>query len=222
MEEKFSKFIKEIRQKNNLTQKDLAEKYHVTYQAVSKWEKAKNLPDISLIKQIAKDYNMSVEEILDGKKNKKKYVYILPLIIILIVLLFFIFKDNDFSFKTIKSNCDNFNITGSLAYNSSKTSIYISNIDYCGKKDDTTYEEIECILYEKNNEKVKEINSCELKNNIKLEEYLNSLKINVDNYNKVCKEFSKNSLLLEINGKTKDGKIVTYEIPLSIENNCSK
>ncbi len=36
-QEKIGKFIKEIRKKNNLTQKDLANKYNVTYQAVSKW-----------------------------------------------------------------------------------------------------------------------------------------------------------------------------------------
>ena len=38
-QEEFGKLIKKIRQENNLTQKDLAEKYNVTYQAVSKWEK---------------------------------------------------------------------------------------------------------------------------------------------------------------------------------------
>ena len=43
-QEKIGKFIKEIRIKNNLTQKDLAEKYGVTYQAVSKWENGKCLP----------------------------------------------------------------------------------------------------------------------------------------------------------------------------------
>ncbi len=36
-QEDFGKLIKRIRQENNLTQKDLAEKYNVTYQAVSKW-----------------------------------------------------------------------------------------------------------------------------------------------------------------------------------------
>jgi transcriptional regulator with XRE-family HTH domain len=48
--EKIGQFIKEIRVKNNLTQKDLADKYNVTYQAVSKWENGKNLPDILLIR----------------------------------------------------------------------------------------------------------------------------------------------------------------------------
>lgn len=37
-QEKFGKLIKDIRKKNNLTQKQLAAKYNVTYQAVSKWE----------------------------------------------------------------------------------------------------------------------------------------------------------------------------------------
>ena len=54
-QEKFGKFIKQIRKDHNLTQKQLAEKYNVTYQAVSKWETGKNMPDISLIKQIAKE-----------------------------------------------------------------------------------------------------------------------------------------------------------------------
>ncbi len=53
-QEKIGNFIKEIRTKNNLTQKQFADKYNVTYQAVSKWENGKNMPDVALIKQIAK------------------------------------------------------------------------------------------------------------------------------------------------------------------------
>ena len=43
-QEKVSNFIKKIRKDNNLTQKDLAEKYGVTYQAVSKWENGLSFP----------------------------------------------------------------------------------------------------------------------------------------------------------------------------------
>lgn len=37
-QEKIGKLIKKIRQDNNLTQQELAKKYGITYQAVSKWE----------------------------------------------------------------------------------------------------------------------------------------------------------------------------------------
>ena len=49
---KIGEFIKKLRTENHLTQKEFADKYGVTYQAVSKWENGKNLPDMSLIKQM--------------------------------------------------------------------------------------------------------------------------------------------------------------------------
>ena len=78
-QEKIGKTIKEIRQKSNLTQSAFAEKYNVTYQAVSKWENGKNLPDMSLLKQICDDYNIDINDLLDGNltpiKNKSiKYI----------------------------------------------------------------------------------------------------------------------------------------------------
>ena len=71
-QDKFGKFIKEIRKKNNLTQKQLADKYNVTYQAVSKWENGKNMPDTSLIKQMSKDFNISLEDMFEGNITEKK------------------------------------------------------------------------------------------------------------------------------------------------------
>lgn len=43
-QEKFGTIIKNIRKKYNLTQKQLADKYNVTYQAVSKWENGLSFP----------------------------------------------------------------------------------------------------------------------------------------------------------------------------------
>ena len=71
-QEKIGKFIKEIRIKNNLTQKDLAEKYGVTYQAVSKWENGKNIPDIALLKQMSQDFNINIEDILTEPTPKRR------------------------------------------------------------------------------------------------------------------------------------------------------
>ena len=74
--------IKELRIKSNLTQNEFANKYGVTYQAVSKWENGKNIPDISVLKLICEDYNISLDSILDGKvnKNKKKLIILTSII----------------------------------------------------------------------------------------------------------------------------------------------
>ena len=61
-QEKIGKLIKEIRIKHNLTQAELAKKYGVTYQAVSKWENGKNIPDISLLKKMSTDFNIDIND----------------------------------------------------------------------------------------------------------------------------------------------------------------
>lgn len=228
-QEKVGKIIKDIRNKNKLTQKQFADKYNVTYQAVSKWENGKNMPDISIIKQISKDYNISLEGMVDGnikpKKSKKNIIILLILFIIILNILFLIIKsrDEDFTFKTLTSSCNNFEISGSIAYNDKKTSIYITNVKYCGKDDDEKYTDIDCSLYEMNNDIIKEISSCDYKGNkkITLEEFLNTLTITVDDYKKTCKEYAENSLYLSINAKTKNDKIISYKIPLKLEQSCN-
>ena len=53
--------IKQLRQKNNLTQDQVAEKLGVSYQAVSKWENNANTPDIALLPQIANLFGVSID-----------------------------------------------------------------------------------------------------------------------------------------------------------------
>lgn len=229
-QEKFGNFIKEIRKKNNLTQKQLADKYNVTYQAVSKWENGKNMPDMTLIKQMSEDFQISLEEMLDGelkqKKNpKKNNILMIILVGIGLIILVGIWKNNDddFKFKTLSSQCENFNIAGNIAYNDKKTSIYITNIQYCGKeKDREEYEEIECVLYEANEDIAKKISgySYHEEENITLDEFLKLVTLSVDDYQKSCKEYSENSLYLSINATDITGKVTTYKIPLSLEQSC--
>ena len=69
-QKRIGNLIKELRKKNNLTQEKFAEKYGVTYQAVSKWENGKNIPDISLLKQICDDYNININDLLEGKNSE--------------------------------------------------------------------------------------------------------------------------------------------------------
>ena len=58
--------IKELREKNDMTQAELAEKLCVSDKTVSKWETAKGYPDISLLEPIAKAFGVSITELLSG------------------------------------------------------------------------------------------------------------------------------------------------------------
>ena len=52
--------IKNLREKKGLTQTELADILGVSSKAVSKWETAKGLPDISLIEPLANALSVSV------------------------------------------------------------------------------------------------------------------------------------------------------------------
>ena len=58
--------IKELREKNQMTQAELAEKLCVSDKTISKWETRKGYPDISLLESIAKVFGVSITELLSG------------------------------------------------------------------------------------------------------------------------------------------------------------
>lgn len=241
--EKVGKLIKQIRKDNHLTQKDLALKYNITYQAVSKWENGKNIPDISLLKQICDDFNIDINSLLTGdyttnenkaslKKDKinllkKKNFLFLCLFVLLIGIIMAIIilknRSNDFEFKTISSDCSNFTITGSVAYNDIKSAIYIASINYCGGADDNLYKSIECILYEKNGTLENRISQIVIKeeNPKKLEDLLKNVTFNIDNYIYKCREFQNNGLYVTIKATDSNNKQVTYSVPLTMNNVCT-
>lgn len=226
-QEKIGKFIKDLRIKNNLTQKEFADKYNVTYQAVSKWENGKNMPDLSLLKEICKDFDVSLDDLFNGEKSVKKSYkkYIIIGIICIVIVLFLVIKNNnngDFNFKTITSSCDAFNISGSIAYNDKKSAIYITNIKYCGGDDTKDYEIIECTLYESHEDIEKKISSYKYDGDkkIKLEKFLENVTFKVDGYKKTCDEH--NSLYLLINATDDNKNITTYKVPLETQSICAK
>lgn len=232
-QDKISKFIKEVRMKNKWSQAKFGEKYGVTYQAVSKWENGKNLPDISILKEICNDNKKDINELLNDnqkfkyqKKKKIRRLILLFIMIIIFLAVMIILKnknnhEDEFQFKTIKTTCDNFELYGSIAYNDNKTSIYISNITYCGKDNETKYKEIECTLYESYKNTKTKIDSYHIKTEgIMLEEFLKQVKFNVDHYSNSCKMYKENGLLLEIKAIDFDNKTIFYSIPLELEENC--
>ena len=58
--------IKGLREKNRMTQLQLAEKLGVSDKTVSKWETAKGYPDITLLESIAEVFRISVAELISG------------------------------------------------------------------------------------------------------------------------------------------------------------
>ena len=225
-QEQFSKIIKKLRIKNNLTQKEFAEKLGVTYQAVSKWENGKNMPDILLLREISNIFNINMDELLTGKKkNNNRNIWIMGLSLLLVIIIVFVFiissNNSDFEFKTITSSCEEFSLTGSAAYNKEKTSIYISNVDYCGNEDNTIYKSFVCNLYEDYKDTKTKIGSCGNSNNEQtLDSFLEDVKINVNNYVASCKMFKSSTLYMEIKAIDKDNKTITYHIPINLEDNC--
>ncbi len=74
--------IKEYRQKNHMTQEQLATCLNVTFQSISKWETGVSSPDLSLIIPITKLFHISADELLgindvesDKRYNELKQAY---------------------------------------------------------------------------------------------------------------------------------------------------
>ena len=59
--------IKNLRERKGITQLQLAEEIRVTAKAVSKWETAKGLPDITLVEPLSQALGVSVMELMSGE-----------------------------------------------------------------------------------------------------------------------------------------------------------
>lgn len=120
---KIGNFIAKMRKEKNLTQQQLGDKLYVTDKAVSKWERGKSLPDITLLTKLSLILDVKVEDILAGeinennnivdidkrveeiqenikKENKKLRIkYILLIILLLFILITIIFKYISFGYS---------------------------------------------------------------------------------------------------------------------------
>ncbi|MBO4241881.1 MAG: helix-turn-helix domain-containing protein [Clostridiales bacterium] len=70
-QKKTGRFLKQLRNEKGLTQEQLANKFNVTNRSVSRWETGSNLPDISLLVEIADFYDVDVREIIDGERKSE-------------------------------------------------------------------------------------------------------------------------------------------------------
>lgn len=73
-QEKIGKFIMERRQAKNMTQEALAQKLSITDKAISKWENGRCLPDISILDELSKELDITVNELLKGEFIEEKEI----------------------------------------------------------------------------------------------------------------------------------------------------
>jgi transcriptional regulator with XRE-family HTH domain len=66
------KRIAELRKKKGLTQKDLAERFHLTDKAVSRWESGLGYPGVDMISQLAELFEVSTDYLLTGTESQQQ------------------------------------------------------------------------------------------------------------------------------------------------------
>ena len=69
--EKMGKFLKELREENDLSQEKIGDKVIVSYKTVSDWEKGKTIPNIDQLNKLSNIFKVSIEEILEGSRHQK-------------------------------------------------------------------------------------------------------------------------------------------------------
>lgn len=80
---KVGALIARLRRERGLTQRELADRLHVTGKAVSKWERGAGCPDVSLLARLAEELEVDLAALLSGQLppseesggNMKKAVY---------------------------------------------------------------------------------------------------------------------------------------------------
>ena len=64
-------FLKELRNEKGITQQQFAEDLNVSNRTVSRWETGSNMPDISLLVEIADYFEVSIPEIINGERKSE-------------------------------------------------------------------------------------------------------------------------------------------------------
>ena len=64
--------IRELREKRRFTQRELAEKIHVSDKTISKWETGKGLPDIGILEELSQALGISIGELLTGEYRENE------------------------------------------------------------------------------------------------------------------------------------------------------
>ncbi len=71
-QQKIGLFLKELRREQGLSQEQFSEIMNVSNRTVSRWETGRNMPDLDILIEISKYYDVDLREILDGERKSEK------------------------------------------------------------------------------------------------------------------------------------------------------
>ena len=60
--------LKTLREKNNLTQEEMANRVNITRQAVSRWETGETQPNPEMLKVLSREFNVSINTLLGSPR----------------------------------------------------------------------------------------------------------------------------------------------------------
>ena len=61
--------LKSLREKNNLTQEEMAVRVNITRQAVSRWETGETQPNPQMLKVLSREFNVSINTLLGSPRQ---------------------------------------------------------------------------------------------------------------------------------------------------------
>ena len=126
--------IRKLRTNNHMTQSDLGNMLHVSDKTISKWENGYSIPDIGVIKQLAKIFKVNINNLVNdalyvNKKDKFKILIknilcfikkhtskIIVGIIVIFLFIFFLNNYNNFKIFRIKSESYDVKFNKSYAF----------------------------------------------------------------------------------------------------------
>lgn len=73
--QKTGRLIAAARKDKNMTQKELAERLHISDRTISKWERGAGFPDVSLLEPLAAALNLAPLDLLRGEKTEETNVH---------------------------------------------------------------------------------------------------------------------------------------------------
>ena len=158
---KSGEFIADLRKSKGMTQSELGELVGAGDKTISKWERGINVPDVIMLSNLAKIFDVSIHEILNGKRDEKlnpkivklyenkkiRYsvlaVSIVFLISFIILVMYFCNNFDRFKIYRINSRADKYELTGNIYQAGKHYELIIDDFDDYDKEKYDNFEVFE-------------------------------------------------------------------------------